>query len=82
MSKPRNADCHPELKHYGHGMCRKCYETANYNYKKVLFKKTNMRNKHNKEYIYSKQPIVDIPDMLIDSYWIDQNCKMPRLLTV
>ena len=80
----RMAECHTDMKYYANGLCRKCYraimnEKHNGIYKK---RKANFHHNFNAEKVYRKKPISDIPDMNKDSYWLDQDCKLPKLITI
>ena len=78
----RMAECHPEYRYHAKGLCRKCYMASMNKVKLKMYQHAkSIAQRPNPEYVYSKQPITDIPDMLKDSYWIDQDRKLPKLIT-
>lgn len=79
----KRAICHPDRKHHSKGMCLNCYRKMmntinNKKYQKIK-KSAQLPSS---EYLYLKSHVIDVPDLHRDGYWIDQDCKMPRLLTV
>lgn len=49
---------------------------------KMYQRAKQIASRPNPEYMYMKQPIVDIPDMLKDDYFINQTYAMPKLITI
>lgn len=77
------AECHTDMKYYANGLCRKCYRASMNKVKLKMYQHAkSIAQRPNPEYVYSKQPIVDIPDMLKDDYWIKYDCKLPKLITI
>lgn len=79
----RFATCHPDRKYYSKGLCSKCYGALMRERHKKKYKDLKQTAKMpSSEYIYSKHPIVDIPDMIKNDYFINQTYAMPKLITI
>ena len=77
--------CHPDRKYYSKGLCLLCYRASmSKKHSKIYQERKKEAVKPSVEYVYSKQPIVDIPDLLRDDYWINQSDArhLPKLITV
>ena len=81
----RMATCHPDRQYYSKGLCKLCYGDkmrAKYKnkHKALCAARKRLSSQPSAEYVYSKSPIVDIPDMIKDDYWIRYDCKLPKLI--